>query len=65
MRHCTHLEKITDLPTNPTVVSQDFIEEGIQLKTPSLELLNQRWQKIRLLILQELADQSSRGCKVE
>ena len=48
-------------PTISDASNQDLIEEIVHPKTPSLDVLNQRWQKIRLLILQELANQSSRG----
>ncbi|MFO1257213.1 MAG: hypothetical protein U1E78_02145 [Gammaproteobacteria bacterium] len=61
MHNSPHPKKILRLPPEPSAVNQDVIVEVIQPKSPSLELLNQRWQKIRLLILQELADQSSRG----
>lgn len=61
MHKSPHAKKVLRLPADTSAANQDMIEEVIQPKSPSLELLNQRWQKIRLLILQELADQSSRG----
>ena len=61
MRKRPQDRKVLSLPAETSAANQDMIEEVIQPKSPSLELLSQRWQKIRLLILQELAEQSSRG----
>lgn len=61
MHKIPHTKQVLTLPVDTSTANQEMIEEVIQRKSPSLELLNQRWQKIRLLILQELAEQSSRG----
>lgn len=50
-----HGKKLESSKFKVHTLNQDTFEEIIYPKAPSLTVLNQRWQKIRQLLLQEIS----------